>query len=193
MEKEKSFKDFMIEAYPDTELTYFVSSDEYTYLYDETLDSIDFHYNEFEYERHHKGFETKKEAMDYVKEHKDEFPLFHIDVKAEYAEGSMPFKSLLRHGINNYIGKILTKEEVEELSNDPKTFHLCLRLNTLDSIIKNSKNPEYKPDVETYVQSFADGQVYPVFKYEKVLDKNLNQIYPVQDNMVIEQLNSESR
>ncbi|MBD5405708.1 hypothetical protein HDR59_04135 [bacterium] len=189
---DESIKDFMMKAYSDRELIYFVSSDEYTYHYDETLDSIRAHYNDFEYERRHQSFKSEKEAMDYVKEHKDEFPLFHIDVKAEFAKGSTPLKSFVRHGENNYIGKILTKKEVEELRNDPKTFHLCLRLNTLDSVIKNSLNPEYKPDVETYVQSFADGQVYPVFKYEKVLDKNLNQIYPVQD-MIVEKLKGESR
>lgn len=186
---EESIKDFFAKAYPDRKLTYFVSNDDYVYHYDETLKSIRFHYNDLFFNK--QGFESEKEAMDYVKEHKDEFPLFHIDVKTEFPKDAMP-KSFVTHGENNYIGKILTKEEVEELCNDPKTFHLCLRLNTLDSVIKNSKNPEYKPDVETYVQSFADGQVYPVFKYEKVLDKNLNQIYPVQD-MVVEKLKGESR
>lgn len=191
---DEAIKDFMMKIYPDTNLIYFVSSDPCLYHYDDDLDTIKFHYNDFGYEQSHQQqtFKSEKDAMDYVKEHKGELPFFRIDVKAIFAAGSTPMRSFVRHGETNYVGKILTKEEVEELSNNPKTRLLCEQVRRLDSAIKNSKNPEHKPPVETYVQCFSDGQVYPVFKYEKVLDKNLNQIFPVQD-MLVEKLKGESR
>ncbi|MBD5398316.1 hypothetical protein HDR60_02310 [bacterium] len=189
---EESIKDFFAKAYPDRKLTYFVSNDDYVYRYDETLKSIRFHYHDLFYNSNHREvFESKEEAMEYVKKNKKYLGFFHIDVKTEFPKDAMP-KSFITHGENNYIGKLLTKKEVEALQDDPATSFLCLRLRTLDSVIKRSSNPEYVPDVETYVQSFSDGQVYPVFKYEKVLDKDLNQIYPVND-MVVEKLKGESR
>lgn len=129
-----------------------------------------------------KDFKSEKDVLKFIKSKKlhNKHDFFFIDKREIYEYKGEKIGADIEHGKVQYVGTLFTETEVKDILKFEKLqkadFQCLLPIHTLYKCWE--KFPKTKCNVGAYVQSFANGYIFPVFEGERVFDENLKQIYP---------------
>lgn len=144
-------------------------------------------------------FKNEKDVLKFIKAKKlyDKHDYFFIDKREIYEYRGEKIGLDIEHGPVQYVGTLFTEDEVNDILRfealKKANFQCLLPIHVLHKCWE--KFPKTKRKVHTYVQSFANGYIFPVFEGERVFDANLKQIYPAveKSKLLIENLKNQSR
>lgn len=144
-------------------------------------------------------FKSEEDVLKFIKAKKlyEKHDYFFVDKREIYEYKGEKIGLDVKHGSIQYMGTLFTETEVKDILKFEKmqkaNFQCLLPIHILHKHWE--KFPKTKREVGAYIQSFANGYIFPVFEGERVFDEHLKQIYPAveKSKLPIVNLKNQSR